>query len=138
MATVMMMMMMTTMMMTMIHVINMYNNVYVEQTRTPRDWRRRRAGEYKRACIAGLIARTCRHADTQQGFQLASVSVRDRGMQESSELSHVQKSETPQHTQQGFQLAHVKRWINMRHGFKLAHTHTLQFPLVHMQVYILP
>ena len=47
------------------------------------------------------------YADTQQGFQLVSVSVRDRSMQESSELSHVQKSERHQHTQQGFQLAHV-------------------------------
>ena len=47
------------------------------------------------------------YADTQQGFQLVSVSVRDRSMQESSELSHVQKSERHQHSQQGFQLAHV-------------------------------
>ena len=35
--------------------------LYAEQARTPRDWRRRKAGEYKRARIAGLIARTCRH-----------------------------------------------------------------------------
>ena len=95
MATVMMMMMMTTMMMTtMIHVINMYNNVYVEQARTPRDWRRRRAGEYKRACIAGLIARTCRHADTQQGFQLAHVSMIGTSMEQGFKLAHIDMKST--------------------------------------------